>query len=1001
MTTATLWRINVTAVNGGSSVAVRDFQFRTVAGAPEQFNSDVVVGVSASSEVDSSYNASDANYTTAWTTASGVTSATWQAEYYSGVEIQQFLVRAGDPASAPKDFTLEYSTDNGSTWTVADTRAGETGWSDYEIRAYTVGVSGHTSPPALFNISSTKWRVNITRVKDRSGAVDAPDFVCLYNFQLGTDDYVPLLNTYGGTVSASSYDSSFPPAQAINDDAYDGGWETPAGTTTGWIQYEFPVPFAPLLYKVEGGGPYNSSFDWIKYSSPVDFTLQYWTGADWAIAEQVTGLTGQDYYMGVVSGQESGGVMPGGTGSPTSADGNVNFGDPQSQGPAYYATPFVVGEYPSGFAMDGDVSLSNLLLSGSLQGPLSLQALGLSAHGVSGTVAYGASAFEQLTLSGDLSAPPALEMLGVVASGFAGMASSAAATLQPLDGASVALAGTASEGALAFVALDADADTGMAGDLLLSAIDAAGAALAGSAATGAALFEKLVLAADAMQDALPADGNAALSLLALAGVSLAGSAVDGAVAFAALSVNAAGPAADLENGDAMLPSLDVGGQAQAGALAAGDAALAALSVDSALFAPNNGDGLVTLSALAQLNAQAISGAVGDGTPALSVLTLAATAYFDTTADGVATLLPATLAAAMINAPLLVADGDVALLSASVSATALPGTAADGTVALAALSVSAAGISDTLAAADATLPALSLAGVMLFGGAPTVADGAAALPPMLLPATLLPGALADGASAALPLSLSAAGYVDGDADGTVMFAVVSLSGALVGDVLMAGAATLGALDVAAAGAPGATAVAMLDVPLLQVNADGFADAVGTATIALPVLSLDAAGVAEVFSPSFVGIALNTHTRAVSTYDGLAFNSMTQFNGLVLAATASGIVALAGDTDLGQPIAAGISAGVSDLGAEPIKRVLAGYVGYRANGALELTMVADGHHEYVYRLEPRRLGDLHASRVKFGRGAEGRYWQWKLNNRDGADFALDALTLDAAVLSRRVR
>lgn len=148
----------------------------------------------------------------------------------------------------------------------------------------------------------------------------------------------------------------------------------------------------------------------------------------------------------------------------------------------------------------------------------------------------------------------------------------------------------------------------------------------------------------------------------------------------------------------------------------------------------------------------------------------------------------------------------------------------------------------------------------------------------------------------------------------------------------------------------------------------------------------------------GVVVNTHTSATTTYTGIDANSACAFAGETLAATSAGIVALAGDSDLGAPIAASLTSGVADFSDSAIKRVVAGLAGYRADGDMELTLIADGHHEAIYRLLPRRLDDPHATRVKFGRGAKGRYWQWKLANRDGAAFALDALTLDVQALSR---
>jgi hypothetical protein len=271
---------------------------------------------------------------------------------------------------------------------------------------------------------------------------------------------------------------------------------------------------------------------------------------------------------------------------------------------------------------------------------------------------------------------------------------------------------------------------------------------------------------------------------------------------------------------------------------------------------------------------------------------------------------------------------------------------------------------------------------------------------MIAGVLLNGPMAGGVATLPAMVLAATSYADTVADGDVRFAVLTAAGDGFADGTAAANLTLLPLDVNATAEAGNIGAALLTVPLLRVDAQGFEDAVGTATVSLPVLAVEAFGTAGVPDPVFVGVALNTHTRAVSNYDGLAFNSLTEFNGMVLAATASGIVALTSDTDQGTPIVAMVAGGISDLGAAQFKRVLAGVVGYRATGAIDLTMITDEHHEYVYKLEPRRIDQIHASRVKFGRGVEGKYWQWKLSNRDGAGFELDSLSLDITALSRRV-
>ena len=151
----------------------------------------------------------------------------------------------------------------------------------------------------------------------------------------------------------------------------------------------------------------------------------------------------------------------------------------------------------------------------------------------------------------------------------------------------------------------------------------------------------------------------------------------------------------------------------------------------------------------------------------------------------------------------------------------------------------------------------------------------------------------------------------------------------------------------------------------------------------------------------GKPVNTVLRGVTLYDNLAANSYANFAGVTLAATDGGIVALVGDNDLGAEIKARVKGGVSDLGDRSFKQVLAAYVGYRASGTLDLTVIVDQHHEYVYALDPMQDGDdLHASRVKLGRGLRGRYWQWVIENSYGCAFDVDGITMQVQPLKRGV-
>lgn len=317
-----------------------------------------------------------------------------------------------------------------------------------------------------------------------------------------------------------------------------------------------------------------------------------------------------------------------------------------------------------------------------------------------------------------------------------------------------------------------------------------------------------------------------------------------------------------------------------------------------------------------------------------------------------------------------------------------------------------------------LPELTVDGVGLAG---TVADGVLMLagrdadatlqpeaelilPQVTLDASGLAGRVGQGGITLAKPTLTAIGWQDGTASADLTLPALTMAGGVVSDILANGDVTLGRLTLAATGAAGQFLQATITLPLLSAAGSAYSDTEATATLILPLWQLDATAfstASDLAPVTYTALAVNTRTKAVTTHTRMPFNSFATFQGVALAASATGLYFLRGDSDAGTPIDALLRSGQADMDSEQLKRVLGGYVGYRADGAMDLTLITDEHHEHVYRLEPRQDGDvLHPTRVKTGRGVDGRYWQWQLENRDGQDFALDSLAFDATVLKRRV-
>ena len=652
-----------------------------------------------------------------------------------------------------------------------------------------------------------------------------------------------------------------------------------------------------------------------------------------------------------------------------------------------------------------------------------------SAAGVSraGTVATGAVQAPALGVQGAL-VGPVLPAAGSTAVGLL--------TLAPASLLATGHGASRSSAALNLAALTLNGQ-GLSGQVATAVVQASALTLQASAtaplpvnpAAGAALLAVLAVSAQALQHNTAAGvlgwrapslaaqgltgqaaaGQLVLSLPALAGTLAAppaGTVATGALTLAALTASGLLASGPLITGDARL-SLDVLARGAAGQVAqlspSGPTLALSASAQSAMLA-NTGAGNAALAPLA-LSAPLFMGPLLNSAIAWPRLGLQAAASTGTVSAGLLTLsVPAV--AAVLSAPLPdnAMQGNARLALPALSAGTLTSSALlDAVLSWPAYGVQASAVAGGVGQAQLVLPALGLAAQLSAPAPDSLLQGGAAFTSLALNAVALAGSLGRASlmlgAPSLDAQASANTLAQGQAALLHFTLLASAQGApvQVADVQL----TVPALVLQGTALAGNVAHADLTLTLVRLNADGAAQALGTAQVRLPLLHMDAGALVQTLAaPRFTGVVLNPRSQAVSRYEGVQANSLCLFGGLTLAATESGIVALTGDTDLGKPIAAQVAGGASDLGLKTAKTVLAAYVGYHASGALELTLITDTHHEYVYRLEPRQIGQQHTSRVKFGRGVQGSYWQWRLANRDGADFALDSLALEVLALQRRV-
>lgn len=150
-------------------------------------------------------------------------------------------------------------------------------------------------------------------------------------------------------------------------------------------------------------------------------------------------------------------------------------------------------------------------------------------------------------------------------------------------------------------------------------------------------------------------------------------------------------------------------------------------------------------------------------------------------------------------------------------------------------------------------------------------------------------------------------------------------------------------------------------------------------------------------------LNTRKLALSEYGSeFAFNSFAEFQGQVLACGASGIVVLGlQDDDAGTDITARVRTGKESFSSSLHKRVPRIYTSGEFAGDMKFRTILTESGTRTYSLPFNGITGLQQRRVPVGKGPKSRFFQFELENVDGADFDLNDVLVLAQVLRRRVQ
>lgn len=239
-------------------------------------------------------------------------------------------------------------------------------------------------------------------------------------------------------------------------------------------------------------------------------------------------------------------------------------------------------------------------------------------------------------------------------------------------------------------------------------------------------------------------------------------------------------------------------------------------------------------------------------------------------------------------------------------------------------------------------------------------------------------------------------VTGSFAGSFEYPTASFGGAVlaIGPV----AASMRQLRGSFGGSPGAAGALAMELEPFAATFVGYTLASGLVAMQLPRIAGAFGGGASVSSASRTW-AMNTKHNAVTEYTSFPFNSFARYNGVYLAAGATGLYLLGGEDDDSVAISWNIVTGQSDDKKSEMKRIPEILMGLRYDGALKVRVWKDDDESYEYTLANFREGVLHQARVKPGRGLRSRYFKVGVSGT-GPTLELDSLQLVTPAVTRRL-
>ena len=133
--------------------------------------------------------------------------------------------------------------------------------------------------------------------------------------------------------------------------------------------------------------------------------------------------------------------------------------------------------------------------------------------------------------------------------------------------------------------------------------------------------------------------------------------------------------------------------------------------------------------------------------------------------------------------------------------------------------------------------------------------------------------------------------------------------------------------------------------------------------------------------------NVLSKGTTQYLNYSFTSMVKFGDSYLGCNEDGIVELRGNNDNGRAIDAWVKLPSTDFVIPNPKKCRAGYIGYEAQGELDVRVQADEGPEYVAILPVNNKQQ--GRKFPISRNIKGRYITFTILNVNGCDFGIDSM------------